>query len=233
MSKLTHGGTGNDLADLLDDPDGAAKARAHMERTARSADEAFPDIASESGNTGNTGDNPEKAGPVAVPGPENAPGTPGTLPAAAVSRPCYATHEQWVRVDGKAVAPGLWWHGLRQRGEADPEHVDERVAGPIRCIATTRDESGGSHGLLLSFADNRGRWKEWAAPLAMLKGSGEDIRGELLDQGCRIFHPRHLHTWLMQQSPETERIAATATGWHEIDGGRAFVLPSRDRKSVV
>ena len=227
MNGLTHGGTGADAADLLDDPNGAAKAQAHIERTARPAEEVFPDVASKSGNTGNTGNNQASAGPVVVPGTGNTPSTPGTLPTAAITRPCYVTHEQWVCVDGKAIAPGLWWHGFRQRGAADPEHVDEQVAGPIHCFATTCDESGGSHGLLLKFADNRGRWKEWAAPLAMLKGSGEDIRGELLDQGCRIFHPKHLHTWLMQQSPDAESIAATVTGWHEIKGGRDFVLPSR------
>ena len=43
MSKLTHRGTGDDLADLRDDPDGAAKARAHIERTARPAEEVFAD----------------------------------------------------------------------------------------------------------------------------------------------------------------------------------------------
>ena len=221
---IPYNGTGGDAADWKHDPE---TFREHVERTRRPAEEVFADIASESGNTGNTGENPATAGPGAVPGPENAPGTPGTLPAAAVSRPCYATHEQWVRVDGKAIAPGLWWHGFKQRGQGEPEPVDEQVSSAIWCIATTRDEHGASHGRRLKFADNRGRWKEFSAPMAMLSGSGEDLRRELLDQGLVIFHERHLKRWLMQQSPEAERIAATTTGWHDIDGGRAFVLPSR------
>jgi putative DNA primase/helicase len=61
----------------------------------------------------------------------------------------------------------------------------------------------------------------------MLKGSGEELRGELLDNGVRINPRAHkqLCEWMMEQYPDTRVVAATRTGWNR--DNTAFVLPGR------
>jgi len=140
-----------------------------------------------------------------------------------INPPCYLTHDDGFATD-ETTEPqkaGLYHHGfdkyrkLQHRWIADPIHADSR----------TEDERGNNHGLLVRFRNARGQWREWAMPLRLLSGSGEELLGELLDQGFR-FHRRRrefLMDWLMKQNPEHRLVAATRTGWH----GAAFVLPDR------
>ncbi|KTD59292.1 hypothetical protein Lsha_1988 [Legionella shakespearei DSM 23087] len=50
-------------------------------------------------------------------------------------------------------------------------------------------------------------------PMWLLKGSGEEIRHELLDLGVKmnLNAKMHLSAWLMEQKPKTRIIAATRT----------------------
>ena len=140
-----------------------------------------------------------------------------------VKRPGYATHDDWFNMHGRTFMPGLYWHGEKEDGEP----VDTWIATPIHADAITRDDGGGSWGLLLRFLNADGRWREWAAPMHLLKGSGEELRGELLHYGLR-FNPKQkalLVDWMMGQQPDARVIAATRTGWHA--EGHAFVLPTR------
>lgn len=126
--------------------------------------------------------------------------------------------------------PGLYYHGQRQpRGDADPEPFDVWICTPIECLAATHDERGDNHGLLLRFKSPNGQWRQWAMPRRLLKGSGEELRGELLDMGVRINPDAHkwLNKWLAQTTPEDRVIAATRVGWHILEQGRAFVMPRR------
>lgn len=144
-----------------------------------------------------------------------------------ITRPCFACHDDCFTLSGHKMRPGLYWHGWG-KGEA-PAPVDSWICTPIHATAQTADEHDASHGLLLRFMTPRGRWKEWAAPLEMLRGSGEELRGELLNQGVRIDPANRnlLSRWLMEQHPREWITAATRTGWHDTDAGRAFVMPSR------
>lgn len=154
--------------------------------------------------------------------------TPADPPAAHINRPEWRTHDDWFLLNGSSQKPGLYWHGFTSpRGDADPEPVDSWICSPIHAEAMTQDERGTSHGLLLRFCDPSGRWKEWAAPLHLLKGSGEELRGELLDNGVRLSlkAPRLLLEWMMGQYPKARVTAATNTGWSR--DGSAFVLPGR------
>lgn len=184
-----------------------------------------------------------------VPPPENAGGTGGTEtapaggslspvypleqppeqpPEPAIDRPCFVTHDDWFTVNGIRHRPGLYWHGYTNpRGDNQPEPVDTWICTPIRATAETCDEIGSGHGLMLRFCDSRGHWKEWAAPLHMLKGSGEELRGELLDNGARINPKaqRLLCEWMMGEYPTRKVVAATRTGWNPDNS--AFVLPGR------
>lgn len=141
-------------------------------------------------------------------------------------RPAFATYLTHTRYG----PPGLYYHGQRQpRGDGDPESFDVWVCSPIECLAATHDERGDNHGLLLRFKPPYGGWRQWAMPLRLLKGSGEELRGELLDMGVRINPDAHkwLNKWLAQSAPEDKVIAATRVGWHTLEGGRAFVMPRR------
>lgn len=143
-----------------------------------------------------------------------------------IERPSFVTHDDWFSIDGRKMRPGLYWHSMTNpRGETPPEPVDTWVCSPIHAAAMTEDDRGSEHGLLLRFIAPRGAWREWAAPMRLLKGSAEELRGELLDQGVRI-DPRArnlLAQWIMAQYPRKRITAATRTGWH----GKAFVLPGR------
>lgn len=152
------------------------------------------------------------------------------LPEPQIERPCFAVHDDWFQLHGERMRPGLYWHGYGRPTQEDAAPpVDHWICTPIHATAITRDEHGHSFGLLLRFRDPDGRWRSWAAPLHMLRGSGEELRGELLDQGVRIDPTRRglLAQWLMGRYPDDRVLAAGRTGWHDHDGRRVFVLPDR------
>ncbi|MAM52963.1 MAG: hypothetical protein CMG83_12770 [Marinobacter sp.] len=159
--------------------------------------------------------------------PESPLTTPPKAPEEAkINRPCFATHDDWFKLNGELQKPGLYWHGWsKAHGDSEPEPLDTWVSTPIHSIALTQDEHGSNHGLLLRFCDPSGKWKEWAAPLHLLKGSGEELRGELLSNGLRynLQAQRLLLQWMMSQYPNRWIIAATTTGWGPDTD--AFVLP--------
>jgi len=159
---------------------------------------------------------------------KNTPGTTGTKDPGKIERPCFMTHDDWFKVGGNRLRPGLYWHDWT--GGEDPQPVDTWIASPIHATAITAATGGASWGLLLRFVDPRGNWKEWAAPMAMLKGSGEELRGELLSLGVRIAPKSRslLNQWLMGRYPDRKITAANRTGWHPTtDGALAFVFPDR------
>lgn len=141
-------------------------------------------------------------------------------------RPSFVTHLDKTRYG----VPGLYFHGQRQpKGDNDPEPYDIWICGPLECNAATHDERNDNHGLLLRFKSPYGGWREWAMPLHLLKGSGEEMRGELLNMGLRINPDAYklLNKYLAQCLPDDRVIAATRVGWHQLEGGRVFVMPRR------
>jgi putative DNA primase/helicase len=138
-----------------------------------------------------------------------------------IKRPSYRTHNDWFTSNGVTLKPGLYRHQYHRSG--NPEDI--WICSPIHTVATSRSERGDNHGLLLRFITADGAWREYAMPMQMLAGNGDELRRELLDLGARI-HPgqhRHLSVWLMNQYPDEDIVAASRTGWH----AEAFVLPAR------
>ncbi|WP_207116427.1 DUF927 domain-containing protein [Halomonas sp. YLGW01] len=134
---------------------------------------------------------------------------------------CYLTSSQY-------GPPGLYYHGQRiPKGDGDPEPFDKRVCTPVECLAATHDERGDNHGLLLRFKPLYGPWRQWAMPLRLLRGSGEEMRGELLDMGVRIEPDafKELNQWAARQAPDEVVVAATRVGWHRVEEALAFVMP--------
>ncbi len=99
-----------------------------------------------------------------------------------------------------------------------------RISSPIHIEALTNTDDGRFFGRLLSFHDTLGRWRKWAMPMGILKGSGEELRGELLNAGVLIEQSQRgkLPDYLMAKIPEKTMIAATRTGWTK--DGNAYVF---------
>lgn len=141
-----------------------------------------------------------------------------------VVRPSFVTYEEFTSF-GK---PGLYYHGVKQKGETEVE-FDQWIASPIHAMACTSDERDTNHGLVLRLFSSSGRWREFAVPMQLLSGSGEELRAGLLDMGMRIDVDGHrlLNRWLMNCKPKKRLTAAKTVGWHGDGSTRAFVLPSK------
>jgi putative DNA primase/helicase len=135
-------------------------------------------------------------------------------------RPSYACHAERVRCNGRVLAPGLYFHTLR-----DNKPADVRICSPLEVLAVTSDNHGDNYGLLVRFLPSRAKvWRQWSVPMELLAGEGTELRAALLRMGVTIS-PRHrgaLVEYLIESSPEREALAATRVGWH---GRGLFVLP--------
>lgn len=139
-----------------------------------------------------------------------------------------APRARFVNVEGEAFGrPGVYWIDVRRdNGGESVEAEPQWICSPIEVVAATRDASGGEWGRLLEFKDRDSQPHRWAMPCAMLAGSGEELRAELLRQGVEITsHPdrrRRLLDYIAWAAPDARARCVTRTGWH----GSAFVLPS-------
>ena len=173
-----------------------------------------------------------------VPGGESGPGTTrnstdsgiaeddgeSDIPDASIEPPCFAVHLEWCQFDGRKLKPGLWWHGVKENKEG-LEYTHTWISSPLMVEAITAGENGGDFGRLLRFWNSHHQLREWAMPMRLLKGSGDEMRGELLDQGVTIDPKARnlLANFIMGQHPKRRILAASRIGWH----GKAFVLPGR------
>jgi len=160
-----------------------------------------------------TEDAPEPAPAIQIPGEDD--------------RPVFLVLDDWHDDGGTRYAPGVWHFGIRPgKGDAPPALTQQRVCGPLHIEAVTTDTQDGNYGRLLRFRTTTGRWKLWAMPMAMLKGDGADLRGELLGMGLDIAHRGRdpLTAYLQHRAPARVIQCATQTGWAGPDRA-AFVLP--------
>ncbi len=142
-----------------------------------------------------------------------------------IKRPCFMSHVDWVEVQGKKLKPGLYSHYETNNSEGKPMPIDEWVCSPIQILAITSSSKGDDFGRLLHFLDSNGKWHEWAMPMYMLKSNGDELCGELLNQGL-IFDHKHrkkMINYIMSAKPKRRIIAASTIGWH----GSAFILPNQ------
>ena len=175
----------------------------------------------------------------AEPAASNAPASPAAKPAAKATgkrklskpkhptvtpgRPSWATYAAWVQTQqGHVLAPGLYFHGIR-----DDAETDTLICSPLEVLAITCDEHGENFGRLIRLQPSRAStWREWAAPMSMLAGDGSELRAGLLNMGATIPYKQRqaLMDYLMGSSPTRQAMAATRTGWH---GPALFVMPRR------
>ncbi|WP_054758269.1 DUF927 domain-containing protein [Methylomonas koyamae] len=144
-----------------------------------------------------------------------------------LSLPCFLVKDDWFDLGGKR-RPGVWYCYQTEGTERKPpaNHASF-ICSPLYVEGVTNTESGQYFGRLLRFRDTLGRWRNWAMPMEMLRGSCEELRGELLASGVEIdFRNRQkLADYLQWRVPRHVWTAATRTGW--TSKGGAFVLHDR------
>jgi uncharacterized protein (DUF927 family) len=120
--------------------------------------------------------------------------------------------------------------GVSRRHEDKEGNVEWRpVCSPLEVVAETRNEHGEDWGRLLVVTDRDGNRHEWAMPMEMLAGSGEEYRRRLLSMGLRIapgsFARNALHEYVSEAQPEAKARCVSRIGWHATASGNVFVLP--------
>lgn len=143
-----------------------------------------------------------------------------------IVRPCFRVYDNPATTEqGKRLRAGVYWHDLRQaKGASEPTEVDQWICTPLHVEAVTCCE-GANFGRLLRFRNTLGKWREWAMPMAMLRGTGEELRGELMDMGVEIDPDgfKQLNRYIQSQHPARHVTAARATGWHDRE---LFIMPA-------
>ncbi len=105
--------------------------------------------------------------------------------------------------------------------EAEPRWI----CSELKIKALVRDKSSENWGRLLEFYDPDGELHIWPMPMEILKGGGEELRGELMRLGLEIATDVKARNWLTEyiivSKPEMRARCVTRTGWHP----PVFVLP--------
>lgn len=149
---------------------------------------------------------------------------PLQLPKPKAERPCYQSYDDWFEMNGKKMKPGVYWHGRRFK-EGESVDVDEWICSPLTVEGITSSPRQDNFGRLLKFQDSNGQWHEWAMPMHYLKSNGDELRGELLNQGV-VFNPKKrsdIINYLMTQQSYRKITAVERVGWYE----NVFVLPNQ------
>lgn len=140
-------------------------------------------------------------------------------------RPCYVVLDDWVEAGGTRHRPGVYWCG-RKEAKNDIVLFDTWFCSPLHVEAVTFDGQQHNFGRLLRFKNSLGKWREWAMPMELLRGSGDELRGELLAMGVELdpFQARQqLPAYLQREHPKRRMHCALQVGW----AGDSFVLPDR------
>ena len=139
-------------------------------------------------------------------------------------RPCYRVRDDWFEADGRRQRPGVWFYGTKAgKGDTPSTPTQQWVCSPLYVEAVTHDGQSSNFGRLLRFQNSLRHWRTWAMPMELLRGSGEELRGELLAMGLLIDPNAHrlLGAYLLSLIPKRRMRCALQVGWD----GNAFVLP--------
>ena len=150
----------------------------------------------------------------------------GPLSVPESDRPCFKVFDAWttLRESSNKLRPGVWYFGIKAGKNAEPPSlIQQWVCSPLHIAAVTFDGQENNFGRLLRFRNTLGRWREWAMPMELLRGAGDDLRGELLAMGVQIDPNAHrlLGQYLQATTPKRRVRCALQVGWC----GDVFVLP--------
>lgn len=102
-----------------------------------------------------------------------------------------------------------------------------QICSRLEIVALVRDKTSDNWGRLLEFDDADGNLHRWSMPMELLKGSGDDLRGELLRMGL-VISPlakarSRLVEYIIHANPLNRLRCVNRIGWHE----HVFVLPHK------
>ncbi|MBS0289805.1 MAG: DUF927 domain-containing protein [Proteobacteria bacterium] len=146
-------------------------------------------------------------------------------PEITIKRSCYLSHSDWFKINNKLMKPGVYWHGIKHHKDGEAEDIDEWICSPLYIEAIASSPQDDNFGRLLRFLDTNGRWHEWAMPMHLLKSNGDELRGELLNQGV-TFNPKKrysINDYIMSQHVARRITAVDHIGWYH----DTFVLPNQ------
>ncbi len=142
-------------------------------------------------------------------------------------RPKYVVLDNWLKLPDRKLKPGVYYCGMTKGSDKTPPvPFEEYVCGPLHLIAVTHDDQNNNFGRLLRFRNSIGQWRDWAMPMELLRGSGDELRGELLSMGLELDAQKartHLTSYLQAVAPTRVIACALQVGWHE----DSFVLPDK------
>ncbi len=142
-------------------------------------------------------------------------------------RPCYVVLDDWTEYAGRKYRPGVYLCGMTEAKRDTPAMPFELwFCSPLYVEAVTFDGQANNFGRLLRFKNSLGRWREWAMPMELLRGSGDELRGELLAMGVELDPVKarqQLPAYLQRERPTRQMHCALQVGWV----GKSFVLPDQ------
>jgi putative DNA primase/helicase len=103
-------------------------------------------------------------------------------------RPCFKVFDDWTPLpDGGKLKPGAWFFTVKHgKGDEPSALIQQWICSPLHVEAVTLDGQDNNFGRLLRFKTTIGKWREWAMPMDLLRGAGDELRGELLSMGVEI-----------------------------------------------
>ena len=142
-------------------------------------------------------------------------------------RPCYVVLDDWVECGGRKYRPGVYFCGMTEAKKDTPAMpFNLWFCSPLHIDAVTFDGQANNFGRLLRFKNSLGRWREWAMPMELLRGAGDELRGELLAMGVELDPVKarqQLPAYLQREHPKRRMHCALQVGW----AGKSFVLPDQ------
>ena len=132
----------------------------------------------------------------------------------------------------------LWFDRQVTDGAESGQVRQVKICSPLRVSAITSDIDGGRFGRLLEWEDLNGVRHNWAMPMTVLAGSGQDLREVLLDNGLPFISVNgsargYLMEYISTCRPVRKVTCVDKTGWHN----GAYVLQDeiigQDAESLV
>jgi uncharacterized protein (DUF927 family) len=115
------------------------------------------------------------------------------------------------------------------KGKGDgKQEIGEQVSGAFEILGRSRDPSSRGWGRWLRWRDCDGRPHSRHVTDAALQGDPASLCATLADEGLHIVrgHQRDLANYLNGCNVEARVTVVSRTGYHEVTGGRVFVLPN-------
>lgn len=142
-------------------------------------------------------------------------------------RPRYIVLDEWTEYESRKYRPGVYYCGMSvpKSGEISIP-INVWFCSPLHIDALTFDGQANNFGRLLRFKNSLGNWRKWAMPMELLRGAGDELRGELLAMGVEldpVKAKQQLPVYLQREHPKRRMQCALQVGW----AGKSFVLPDQ------